>query len=158
MVKKEQSLKQELAESYRCWQYLFENGGSDPFWSDGVNLNLIRNHIIYYKLQMKEAGIDSEEYYWSLPEMVDDSYMANKDMIFSDAQRTYDIVSQDSDFRWLKENVYNFSPELVKKFNVHQLINRMNNLQEALQKNDWVTLRRFRRFSSAPGKDRERSV
>ena len=29
------------------WRDLRENGCNDPFWPDGVNLNLVRNHIIY---------------------------------------------------------------------------------------------------------------
>lgn len=29
------------------WDELMRNGCSDPFYPDGVNLNLVRNHIIY---------------------------------------------------------------------------------------------------------------
>ena len=31
------------------WNYILENGCNDPFWPDGTNLNLTRNHIISYK-------------------------------------------------------------------------------------------------------------
>lgn len=51
MAKKQRSRKEQLAEvireSHEQWKRLQENGGSDPFWTDGVNLNLVRNHIIY---------------------------------------------------------------------------------------------------------------
>ena len=38
-----------LENEYAQWDELFTKGGSDPFWTDGSNLNLVRNHIIYYK-------------------------------------------------------------------------------------------------------------
>lgn len=48
-----QALVAQCNERYDRWNYLRENGGSDPFWSDGVNLNLIRNHICHYKREIK---------------------------------------------------------------------------------------------------------
>lgn len=30
------------------WKHILKYGASDPFWPDGTNMNLIRNHIIYY--------------------------------------------------------------------------------------------------------------
>lgn len=42
-------------ERYQHWQKLYEDGGSDPFYTDGANLALVRNHIIYYKKQMEEV-------------------------------------------------------------------------------------------------------
>ena len=33
-----------------CWRnYINENSCNDPFWPDGCNMNLTRNHIISYK-------------------------------------------------------------------------------------------------------------
>lgn len=48
-----QALVAQCNERYDRWNYLRENGGADPFWSDGVNLNLVRNHICYYKREIK---------------------------------------------------------------------------------------------------------
>ena len=36
------------------WHDLKANGCSDPFWPDGVNMNLVRNHIIYALRQIAE--------------------------------------------------------------------------------------------------------
>lgn len=46
-------LVEDCVERYARWTNLRINGGSDPFWSDGVNLNLVRNHIKYAKHQIK---------------------------------------------------------------------------------------------------------
>lgn len=36
------------------WENINQNGCNDPFWADGTNMNLTRNHIIYAKRQISE--------------------------------------------------------------------------------------------------------
>ena len=81
----EQELK-EICESIlrerNNWNYINNYGCNDPFWPDGCNLNLTRNHIIFYrkKIEMlcEEHGFPlPEEYYYKIPPVVDDNYMAN---------------------------------------------------------------------------------
>lgn len=63
------------------WRYIAENGCSDPSWPDGVNMNLIRNHLIYYKQKIREVceenGFDLpiEAFFPDLP-YVDANYFA----------------------------------------------------------------------------------
>lgn len=64
--KKEQSVanqiahyEQEIERERSHWNALNERGGNDPFWPDGVNMNLVRNHIIYYLRQLQELRRDS---------------------------------------------------------------------------------------------------
>ena len=64
------------------WENINQNGCSDPFYADGINMNLTRNHIIYAKRQIVEIcerhGIPiPEEMYLPTPPQVDDYYMAN---------------------------------------------------------------------------------
>lgn len=63
------------------WQNIAENGCSDPFWPDGGNMNLTRNHVIYDKRLIREIcdqiHLDlPEEYFISTPPEVSDAYMA----------------------------------------------------------------------------------
>ena len=44
-------------ERYQHWQKLYEDGGSDPFYTDGANLALVRNHIIYWYDLLDERGL-----------------------------------------------------------------------------------------------------
>ena len=44
-----EDLINELVEYSEHFKDVYENGCSDPFYADGLNLNLIRNHIIYRK-------------------------------------------------------------------------------------------------------------
>ena len=74
--------RQRITESISRWKHINKNGCNDPSWPDGVNMNLVRNHIIWYKRRLEElcaaAGTPlPEEYYLPTPPEVDKNYMAN---------------------------------------------------------------------------------
>lgn len=50
----DQQIQAELEREYQRWNYIAANGCQDPFWPDGVNLNLVRNHIIYWRHLLEE--------------------------------------------------------------------------------------------------------
>lgn len=71
-----------LVKEIDIWRHIQEQGCNDPFWTDGCNMNLIRNHILYYKRQIRgiceENSISlPDEYYLPTPPEVEDGYMAN---------------------------------------------------------------------------------
>lgn len=41
-----ESLCEDIRANVTVWKRYRDKGGSDPFWSDGDNMNLCRNHII----------------------------------------------------------------------------------------------------------------
>ena len=71
-----------IREARKQWEWINEEGGNDPFWPDGCNMNLLRNHMISYKMEIAELcgkrGIRlPEEYFLRIPQEVDNNYMAN---------------------------------------------------------------------------------
>lgn len=73
-----QNIRQEIEH----WKDINQNGCSDPFWPDGCNMNLTRNHIIYYQRQLREICTENrlplpDEYYLAVPPEVNANYMAN---------------------------------------------------------------------------------
>lgn len=50
----EGEIRQELDACFQRWNHIKKHGSSDPLWSDGVNMNLVRNHIIYYYRMLQE--------------------------------------------------------------------------------------------------------
>ena len=81
----EQELK-EICESIlrerNHWNCINENGCNDPFWPDGCNMNLTRNHILSYRNEIANCCEEynlplPEEYFLKVPPEVDDNYMAN---------------------------------------------------------------------------------
>lgn len=49
-----EELKANVLERIDRWIEVRDNGTNDSFWEDGSSLHLIRNHMIYYKSQIKE--------------------------------------------------------------------------------------------------------
>ena len=44
-------IRADLEKEFARWDEIYHHGCRDPFWWDGVNLNLVRNHIIHdYRL------------------------------------------------------------------------------------------------------------
>lgn len=86
---KEQKLEERIAilasdihREQEHWIYVQKNGCNDPFWCDGMNMNLTRNHIIYDKAVIAEICSETgflfpEEYFIPTPPEVSDCYMAN---------------------------------------------------------------------------------
>ena len=55
------------------WQDIFAHGCNDPAWTDGCNLNLVRNHIIAELTGLENLGVDvSNEW---VPPKVDNGLM-----------------------------------------------------------------------------------
>lgn len=76
--------RQEIPRELVHWGHLREHGGQDPFYPDGTNMNLTRNHVIHAKRRLRELAAEHgwnlpEEYYFQTPPEVDDNYMANLD-------------------------------------------------------------------------------
>ena len=52
----EDDLRAEIDRDYDLWNRIATHGCADPFWPDGVNLNLVRNHIIFKRRVLEERG------------------------------------------------------------------------------------------------------
>ncbi len=141
----------ELAERFECWEDLMENGCNDPTWPDGVNLNLVRNHILYYKNKIKEN--DSEEaypaiYFRATPPKVDDDYMARADEIRENAQKVLSLFAQDENLKLIKRKLLSMNPQFLKQIFAEHIVGYETNLKAAIEKDDLVSMRRYEHYDS----------
>lgn len=72
----------DIREEARQWENIREGRGWDPSWPDGVNLNLIRRHIIHgmdraAEVCMKHGLPLPEECLLPVPPEVDSAFMAD---------------------------------------------------------------------------------
>ena len=75
-------LRENLLHERVIWERINENGCNDPFWADGCNMNLTRNHILSYRNEIANCCEEHnlplpEEYFLKVPPEVDDDYMAS---------------------------------------------------------------------------------
>lgn len=137
----------ELKSAYAQWQQLYLDGGNDPFWPDGVNLNLVRNHIIYFKEQIEETCplyMADELYQRELPPEVDPSYMAGPDRIREQARRSLRNYLADPNYQYLLHHRDSLSPKQSKELCVGAVLSYVSGLRESISRDSLVDMRRHR--------------
>lgn len=139
-------LAQECKQSYERWTDLHNNGCRDPCWADGVNLNLVRNHIIHYKRQMavlyKEQGVEPPPILLrELPPRLDPEYMANADEIHQRATDIMTKISQMPEYGELKSIYPGLSPAQRKESGCQFIMNWVSRLKTAIEQDNLVVMR-----------------
>lgn len=137
----------ELEKAYDRWQRLYEDGGSDPFWPDGVNLDLVRNHIIYFKGQIEETCplyMTDELYQRDLPPEVDQNYMAQPDKIREQASRSLQAYQADPNYQYLLRHRDSLTPKQSKELCVGAVLGYVSWLKESIARDNLVEMRRHR--------------
>ena len=75
-------LRKSIQRSLKDWRRYKKNGGTDPAWPDGTNMNLIRNHVIYDQGELRKLCETEKvrpcplEAKLGLPRKVSESYCA----------------------------------------------------------------------------------
>lgn len=150
-MKELKKLIKELEDSFNRWGYLKEFGGSDPFWEDGCNMNLVRNHILYYKNEMKELCNDKglelpEIYYRATPEKIDDKYMARVDEIRKNANRALREYKASKDYQYLISIVDSLDKKQLEETYINNVIGYCRGLESYIENDDLVAMRRHERW------------
>ena len=106
--KRSKQLGKEIQDSRKRYEDLRVHGGSDPFWSDGVNMNLCRSHVMYFRKQV-ETELDPEnypeEYFLEIPAEVSVHYMADPDGIRSRSTAALEVLKENQDIQYLRSKL-----------------------------------------------------
>lgn len=145
--KEKENLEQKLKERFEAWDMLREYGCSDPFWDDSVNMNLVRNHIIYYKSAMEaEYGEDwgkyPEIYFRDTPPETRRGYIARAAEIRDKAVEVLDTYLADENFRYLLCNRELISKKEAKEIHIDNVLGYASGLADALKEDDLIGMRR----------------
>ena len=135
-----------LENSFARWDYIHEHGCSDPFWADGVNMNLVRNHIMYYKQKLSEEAtlfLLPEAYYREVPPEVDNNFMARPDEIRQNAARSMQIIDADENLKFVQQQSVHLTEKQLKQLCVPAILGYAENLRRAISEDDLLTMRRY---------------
>lgn len=141
----EPDIASQLKERFDRWEFLYRYGGSDPFYSDGDNLNIVRNHIIYFKQQLEEQygdGALPEIYYRPTPSAVDSSYMARSDEIRSAARQSLETYKADAHYRYIRSHAIALDPKQRESTHIRSVLGYVTSLERAISDDDLITMRR----------------
>lgn len=144
-------LSRECDTHYNRWYDLYENGGSDPTWEDGYNLNIVRNQIIYCKTQLEDI---CGEIGYFLPEIcsretppkVNDRYMAKTDVIAATAKKALEVFKQTAEYNKLLQYRDVLSDKEKNKICYDAVLGYVTGLEIAIQDNNFVAMRRYRYY------------
>lgn len=145
--KEKENLEAQLTESFEHWEHLKEHGGSDPSYADGTNMNLVRNHIMYYKNRMvEEYGRDYEKYpeifYRELPPEVNQDYMARAGEIKDGAAQALEYYISDPNFLYLLANKDMLTEKEAKQISLYNVLGYASGLAKAIKDGDLISMRR----------------
>ena len=73
--------REQIKAEIEHWDFTKNYGCQDPFWSDGANMNLTRNHVIWWKKLIFAACEEfhtplPEEFFLPVPDEIDKDFMA----------------------------------------------------------------------------------
>lgn len=142
-----ESLAEELESDYARWDELLTNGGSDPTWSDGVNMNLVQGRIVanrYRLLEMcgdgeKPAILDREE-----PPRMSNNYMARADEIRAAAKKSLEAYKSNPTYQWCKLQVERIPAKMLKNSLIPNILSYITALEGYIKNDDLVSMRRHR--------------
>lgn len=141
----------ELVERYNRWQDLYKNGCFDPNYCDGVNLNLVRNHIQFAKRKIeklveehKELSFPAEYEKIEIPQEVSNDYMANPEKIIREAKETLSAMEEDENYKYLLSIKDDLTDKEKEKICFSTVISYRKWLKDAIERNDFVYMRLYR--------------
>lgn len=136
----------ELENLYKRWEHLYEHGGSDPSWSDGTNLFLLRTQIINCKRKIEEENtmfLLPNAYYRDIPPEVSRNYMARPDEIRENARKAMAVIDADENLKFVREQSKSLSEKELKRLCIPAIIGYAENIHRAVAEDDLLTMRRY---------------
>lgn len=90
-----------LMAEYMKYEEVKEKGSSSPIWTDGQELNHIRDSIIYLKKKMESLNFFPEIYYKETPVQVPQRYMLKAEEIRKKAKETLQMCKESEDYQFI---------------------------------------------------------
>lgn len=141
----------ELQKAHDRWAYVYEHGTTDPFWEDGTNLNLVRNHVLYYRGKIEET-LSPENYppiyFKEVPPVVDQNYMVRTDEIRAAANESLARYKADPNYRYILRHQNDFSPKTKNKLCIDAVIGYATGLEHYIKTDSLVDMRRHKHAES----------
>jgi len=137
--------------SYERWKFVYENGCSDPTWSDGVNLNLVRNHILMARKRLVEM-CETEGYekppilLRGIPDKVDTEFMAKADEIRERGKQYLERIESDKEYAEFQDELKRLSPPQKLRSDIQRVLCETRRLKSAVLNDNLIDIRNLLRW------------
>ena len=113
----------------------------DPFWPEGCNMNLCRNHILYYRGKIEEElprQLYPAAYFLDVPPKYPNDYIANEDTIIASAKERLETIIHMEDYLELLGTGYSdsisASDDKSNHINFHVVAGYVKDFEDAIRK------------------------
>jgi hypothetical protein len=142
-----QKVCDKLHQSWDRWGRLKTEGGSDPFWPDGYNMNLVRNHVFHERRQIlissSEYGYDLPLLYYDEPPLeVPNNFMARPDEIRDAARISLQVYLSDTNYLYMLKHRHKVDTKSADRMCLGNIFNYTEGLRSLIEKDDLVSMRR----------------
>jgi len=140
-----------VEKDFARWDYLYEHGGRDPGYADGVGLNLVRRHIMIDRGRLEDNptlfGFPAC-YYREVPPEVDPGYMARPDEIRAAAKASLEAYHADPDYLFILAHRDEIPLKMQCKMYIGAVLGYASGLESAIAEDDLVAMRRHEHADS----------
>ena len=134
-----------LEKDFERWDELYQHGGRDPGYADGVGLNLVRRHIMIDRKHLEDNPTlfgFPEAYYRDVPPEVDPDYMARPDEIRAAAKASLAAYRADSHHQFILAHRDEIPEKMQSKLYIGAVLGYVSGLERAIAEDDLVSMRR----------------
>lgn len=141
-MSEKEKIENKLVSAFKGWEQMQRYGGHDPFWEDGYNMNLARNHIIHCKNKLEELSYFPEIYYRDTPPEVNSNYMARADEIRKNAKNSLAVYLADKDYQYLVKNAGKIDKKTADKISLGNVLGYVDGLKIFMEEDSLLGMRR----------------
>lgn len=122
------------------WEYVKEHGSSSIIWSDGRELNFIREKLLRLKEELEEKS-------WTeipkVPPKMSELFMVNPEAIEKEAKEALQAYEEDENYRYLLMNKNRLPEEYREQSGADGILEQINKLRTALYYHRYTNMKRY---------------
>ena len=141
MNKEELVLK--LMAKFLAWENVKTEGSSSPVWTDGQELNHIRDSIIYLKKKMESLNFFPEVYYTETPPKMPYFYMVNGEEICNRAKETMQICRENDDYQFIFSHGSLLDEQQKSWICVDGILNSIRQMERFIHTGNLVEMKKY---------------
>lgn len=128
------------------WQYVKEHGTASVIWSDGRELNFIRDKIIRLKERLENVpDLEVEE----TPPRMSELFMVNPGKIEEEAKEALKTYENDKNYRYIISHRNRLPEQYREQTGVNGILEQIGKLRQAVYYHKYISMKKYldkRRF------------
>lgn len=122
------------------WQYVKEHGSASIIWSDGRELNFIRQKIIRLKERLED---EADRNIYETPPKMGELFMVNPQAIEKEAKEALKDYESDQNYRYLLVNKNRLPEAYRMQTEVDAVLDQMEKFRKAVYYHHYIAMKKY---------------